>query len=212
MRRRQHNTIGLGGPAPIDQPRSRTPHPLRRALIAVAVIALVVAWMRYDPLAPTDVATECPPSATSIPAARFGSADAEQFPDRTGLCVVRNVDTTRATIITRVRNDGPVGVELTGARLSNVPGVFDIQQVAVGPADAAGERRPTAIDGSAPVPGGATRRVAVTVSLPACAEVDRARVVTLSQLPLRATVLGLPRDVDVRLDPVLRLQAETCPA
>lgn len=212
MRRRRSNTLGLGGPEPIARYRPKRPHPLRRALIAVVVVLAVVVWIRYDPLTAADQGTDCPPVATTIPAARFGDADAEQFADRRAICVVRNVDATQATITVAVRNDGPVGVDLTGARLSSVPGVFGVDRMAVGPVgdgEDAGELE--ALNGSAALPGDSTRLVAVTVSLPACGQVDRGRVVTLAELPLRASVLGLPRDVDVTLDPVVRLQTEACP-
>lgn len=211
IRRRHSNPLGLGGPEPIAHTRPKTPHPLRRAVIAVLLALLVVAWFRYDPLAAPGAATECPPQATVVPAVRFSDADAAQFPDRSGICVVRNVNGTRATVSVVVRNEGPVGVDVTGARLSNVPGVFAVERVAVGPAGAASSRGLQPLDGSAPVPGGAARLVAVTVTLPRCEGVDRGQVVTLEALPLRASVLGLPRDVDVRLDPVVRLQAEGCP-
>lgn len=203
---------GLAGRAPLHDPRPKAPRPLRTIIIAVAVLAAVVAWMRYEPLTDADASFACPAEAQQIPASRFSDADAEQFPDRSAICVVRNVDSTRATFVAAVRNDGPVAARLTGLRLSGVPDVFEVERVAVAPSDAPlAPERAQPIGDSARLPGNSTRALAVTVALPDCGRVERARVVTLADLPLRARVLGLPRDVDVQLDPVLRLQAELCP-
>lgn len=202
----------LGGPGPLHDPRPKAPRPLRTIVIAVAVLALVVAWMRYEPLEDAGASFACPAESQEIRASRFSDADAEQFPNRTAVCVVRNVDTTRATFVAAVRNDGWMAARLTGLRLSGVPDIFDVEGVGLAPSEAPldpEEAEP--LEGSARLPGDSTRVVTVTVTLPACGQVERARVVTLSELPLRARVLGLPRDVDVRLDPVLRLQAELCP-
>lgn len=212
MRRRSPNTLGLGGPEPVSRPRPKAPRPLLTALVAVAVAGLVVAWMRYDPITEPGPAPACPEAATERPAAAFSDADAEQFPDRSAICVLRNVDTTRVTVGTYIANEGPVGVRLTGVRVSGVPGVFEVEQIALAPADAPiNLERAEPVDGSASLPGDTARLLAVTVALPDCETVERPRVVTLPELPLRARVLGLPRDVDLRLDPVVRLQAERCP-
>lgn len=202
----------LGGRGPLHDPRPKPPRPLRTIVIAVAILVAVVAWMRYEPLEDADVSSACPAETQEIPAARFSDADAEQFPDRTAICVVRNVDTTRATLAAAVRNDGPVAARVTGMRLSGVPEVFEVQRVAMAPSEAPlNPDRAEPIGDSARLPGNSVRVLTVTVALPDCRRVERARVATLADLPLRARVLGLPRDVDVRLDPVLRLQAEFCP-
>lgn len=203
---------GLGGPGPVHDPRPKAPRPLRTIVVAVVILAAVIAWMRYEPLADAGASFACPDDTHEIPAARFSDADAEQFPDRTAVCVARNVNTTRTTFVAAVRNDGPVGARVTGLRLSGVPDVFDVEHIALAPAEAPLDPdRAETIEGSARLPGDSTRVLTVTVALPECRQVERARVATLSELPLRARVLGLPRDVDVRLDPVLRLQAELCP-
>jgi hypothetical protein len=212
MRRRAPNTLGLGGPEPLSRPRPRAPRPLLTAVVALALAGFVIAWMRYDPIEEPGPAAPCPEAAAEVPAADFSDADAEQFPDRSAICVLRNINTTRATLGTYIANSGPVGVRLTGVRVASVPGVFEIEELALAPADAPLDReRAEPVDGSVRLPGGSARLLALTVSLPDCATVGRPRVVTLPELPLRARVLGLPRDVDLRLDPVVRLQAEFCP-
>lgn len=203
---------GLGGPGPVHDPRPKAPRPLRTIVVAVVVLAAVIAWMRYEPLDDAGASFACPDDTQEIPASRFSDADAEQFPDRTAVCVARNVHTTQPTFVAAVRNDGLVAARVTGLRLSGVPDIFDVERVALAPAEAPlNPDRAEPIDGSARVPGDSTRVLTVTVTLPECQQVERARVATLAELPLRARVLGLPRDVDVRLDPVLRLQAEMCP-
>lgn len=212
MHSRRDESIGLGGPSPVNDPRRKGPRPLRTLIVALAILAVAVAWMRYEPFDGAETSFACPDDTREIPAAHFDDGDAEEFPDRTAVCVVRNVDTTRATFVTAVRNDGPLAASLTGLRLSGVPDVFDIEELGVAPLDdplAADRAEP--FDGAARVPGDSARVLTVTVSLPSCRRVESARVATLSELPLRARVLGLPRDVDVRLDPVLRMQAEFCP-
>lgn len=211
MSRRRDGSLGLGGPSPIRDPRPKAPHPLRTTLIALAVLGLAVLWARYAPLE-AGPPTTCPPDAEEIGTGQLTMTDMEEFGDRSGLCLIRNVNTTRTTITTVIRNDGPIGARLTGARLSGVADLFDVEAIAVGRSQAPLDpEQAEPLEGSVLVPRHSERVVTMTVSLPPCDQVERPRVATFSELPLRARVLGLPRDVDLPLDPVLRMQSEACP-
>lgn len=207
MRRPRHDPVGIGGPGALADPRPRAPRPVRTALVAAAVLVMVVAWVRYLPLE-GGPATSCPEGAEATPAGQLTAADREAFGERSGLCLVRNVNTSETTVTAVVRNDGPVAAHVTGVRLDGVRGLFDVEGGRLGPGDAS---RGEPLDGSPRVPGDSERTLAVTFSLPACEQVEQSRVVTFDELPVRVRLLGLPRDLDLPLDPVLRVQSEACP-
>lgn len=202
--------LDLGGPPLRSSGQRRAPHPVRTALIALGVLGLVVLWARYAPLE-AGRPTDCPPGTEEVPTTQLDPRDYEEFGDRAALCAIRNVHETDVVVTASVRNTGPIGVRVTGLRLSGVPGVFHVEALAALPAD-----DPTDVAAAEPftslrIPGGEERVIAVRLALPHCENVDRARVATFPELPLRGRVLGLPRDVDLALDPVVRLEAEPCP-
>jgi len=209
--RRRERVVGIGDPDPIEDPRPTPPRPWRPALALLAVLVVGVVWATYDPVEPGGP-TVCPAGSEEVPAGAFDDADAADFPDRTAICVVRNVTAEETEVTVAIRNDGPVAIDVSAERFAGAPDVFEVDEVAAAPADAAD---PVAaaepVDGELTVPGDSEAVLVIALALPDCEAVDRPRVATFPELPLRATVLGLPRDIDLPLDPVLRVQAEECP-
>ncbi len=208
--RRRERVVGIGDPDPIEDPRPKPPKPWRPALALVVVVVVGVVWATYDPIEPGGP-TVCPAGSEEIPAGAFDDADAADYPDRSAICVVRNVTAEETEVTVAVRNDGPVAVELSVDRFAGAPGVFEVDEVTAAPAEADDPVAAAEPFDDLTVEGESEVVLVIALALPACEAVERARVATFPELPLRAQVLGLPRDVDMRLDPVLRVQAEECP-
>lgn len=181
-------------------PAGRRPRPLLVAALGVAVAALALVWTRYDPLV-AGGPTSCPPGAATAPLDDAG-------PER--VCGLSNRDAGAFSFGVSVRNDGLVAVRVADVALrGEIEGVVTVDGPVMSPAP--GGRTPAVVPFETfRLPPGDERLVGVSVSLPACAEARRARVVTFTHLPLRTRLFGVPRDTRVPLDPAVRLIVERC--
>ena len=139
--------------------------------------------------------------------------DPEQPGDDAVVCAVANRDTTRAEFSTTAYNGGllPVRVTEVGLR-GEIQGVVTVDEVLMGPennqrGDVDADLVPFEPFRLRP---GDERLVWVRATLPSCEEARRDRVLLFRDVPLRASVLGLPRNSSAPLDPPVRMIVERC--
>lgn len=184
----------------------RRPHPVLAGTLAVVVLLLVVAWIVYDPVEAGDVSV-CPPNSSEVPADEAGE-DAEDT-----VCSVSNLDTRSIEFAASAYNAGLVPVRVTEVGLrGEIQGVFTVDEVLMWPEnDQRGDVDADLVPFEAfRLPPGDERLVWVRASVPDCADAPRDRVLLFRELPLRTTLLGLPRDSGVPLGPAIRVIVERC--
>jgi hypothetical protein len=183
----------------------RRPHPLLFGLLGLVVLLLVIAWIRYDPVERGSVSA-CPEGSQEVPVGQTSGDDAL-------VCAVSNRDTTAVGFGTAAYNGGLVPVRVTGVRLQEaVQGVFQVEDILTWPrndqrGDVDADLVPFEPFRLAP---GEERMLWVEASLPSCEEAPRERVLLFRELPLRTSVLGLPRDSAVAIEPAVRVIVEGC--
>jgi hypothetical protein len=186
--------------------RERSARPLLVGVLAVLLVALAVWWIRYDPVV-TGTPVACPSGSVEVDAGDVGADDPGT------VCAVTNRDATLIAVHAPVRNGGVVPVRIRDVRLrGEVAMVMVVEKVSMWPTNDASPTQAEPLVPFAPfgLGPGEERLLELTASLPACEEVTTGRVATLRQLPLRSSVLGLPRDSHVALDPPMRLLVEPC--
>jgi hypothetical protein len=129
------------------------------------------------------------------------------------VCTVANRDTTSVEFSTAAHNGGLLPVRVTEVALrGDIQGVVTIDEVLMWP----GNNRRGDVDADL-VPfepfrlgPGDDRLLWVRASVPPCEDAPRDRVVLFRDVPLRTSVLGLPRDSRAPLDPPVRVIVERC--
>jgi hypothetical protein len=190
---------------PLDD--ERRPRPVLLGMLGLIVLVLVVAWIRYDPIE-RGGAGSCPEASQEMPV-----GDPEHPGDDAVVCAVANRDTTTAEFSTTAYNSGLLPVRVTEVALrGEVQGVVTIDEVLMWPennqrGDVDADLVPFEPFRLRP---GDERLVWVRASLPSCEDAGRDRVLLFRHLPLRASVLGLPRDSEAPLEPPVRVIVERC--
>lgn len=195
---------GAGGP----HGSPRRPRPLLIGLVSAVLLAVLLAWMRYDPVEGGDVSW-CPQSSTLLTAGEIDPVTGELG----AACSVVNTDASSVAFAATVRNTGFLPVVVREARMrGEIQGVLRVEAIRMAlrnDTEVANSRElvPFAPFRLGP---GEQRLVEVRGALPSCEEVSGARVATFSGIPLRISVLGLPHDSSAALVPPVRLIAEPC--
>jgi hypothetical protein len=190
---------------PLDD--ERRPRPVLLGLLAVVVLLLVVAWIRYDPME-RGGAGSCPEGSREMPV-----GDPAEPGDDAVVCAIGNRDSTTAEFSTTAYNSGLLPVRVTDVALRDeIQGVLTVDEILMWPennqrGDVDADLVPFEPFRLGP---GDERLVWVRATLPECEQAPRDRVLLFRDLPLRASVLGLPRDSDVPFDPPVRLIVERC--
>jgi hypothetical protein len=204
--------VRVTGIADVQRPLDgeRRPHPVILGVLSLAVLLLLILWIRYDPIERGTVGA-CPEGSHEVPA---GGAPDEDMPDEdTLVCAVSNRDTTTVELATSAYNGGLVPVRVTDVRLpEEIQGVFEVEDVLMWPrnnqrGDVDTDLVPFEPFRLAP---GDERMLWVQGALPACEAAPSDRVLLFRVLPVRTSVLGLPRDSEVPLDPAVRVIVERC--
>lgn len=198
--RRRSTVLGPLAEDPLE--RERSTHPLAFGLLAVAILGLVLAWMRYDPI--TGGPTACPAGSTTAP------LDFADFDDERQACTIANTTATRVEFGTAARNTGFLPFSVTEVRLDHLDaGAFAVEGVLM--EAEGGETREEAVPFEPFSLGpGDERMLWVTGSMHDCGEARRQRAYTFHHLPLRTRLLGLPRDSEATMDTPVRLVVEVC--
>jgi hypothetical protein len=188
---------------PLDD--ERRPRPVLLAFLGLLALVLVVAWIRYDPVQRGGAGT-CPDASQEMPVGDDPGDDAV-------VCAVTNRDATTVEFSTTAYNGGLLPARVTEVALrGDVEGVLEFEDVLMWPAN--NQRGDVDADLVPFEPfllgPGDERLVWVSAALPSCEEATRDRVVLFREVPLRTTVLGLPRDSHVSLDPPVRVIVERC--
>lgn len=198
---RIHGARGRQGPP-------RRPRPLLVGLSSAVLLAVLLAWMRYDPVEGGDVSW-CPQPSTLLAAGDIDPVTGEQG----AACTVVNTEATSVAFAATVRNAGFLPVVVREARMrGEIQGVLRVEGVRMAARNGAEVASSRELVTFAPfrLRPGDQRLVEVHGTLPACEEVSRARVATLPAIPVRISVFGLPHDSSAGLVPPVQLIAEPC--
>lgn len=191
------------------QERRRRPRPLLLGTVAVVALAAIIAWTRYDPVVGGSTGW-CPDGSVLV--ADDGAAAATSEASAT-VCTVASTDHESVAFATTVRNDGLLPVWVRSTRLrGEIEGVLRVDGVRMAARNDV--RDPTSRElvpfRAFRLGPGEERLVEVTGTLIPCEETASARAATFRFLPLRTTLLWLPRDSQAPFDPPVRLIAEPC--
>lgn len=206
MRRQRSELAGIADvQRPIED--ERPPRPLLLGLLAVLVLVVVVLWFRYDPLERGAV-TVCPEASRETP---LGEPD-----DPAGelvVCTVSNRDASTIEFATTAANGGLVPVRIRSITLGpQIDGVLTVDELLMWSANNQRVDVEAELVVFEPFTLGPSdeRLLWVRAALPDCADAPRDRVLLFRELPVRASVLGLPRDGQIPFDPPVRVIVERC--
>ena len=188
---------------PLDD--ERRPRPLLLGLAGLVVLTLVIVWIRYDPVERGGAGT-CPEGSQEVPVGDEVGGEAV-------VCAVSNRDTTTVSFSTSAYNGGLVPVRVSAVTLrSDVEGLLDVEEILTWPENNHRGEVDADLVPFEPFRLGAgdERLLWVQAAVPSCETAPRERVLLFREVPLRTSVLGLPRDSHVPLDPPVRVIIERC--